>query len=185
VPDFMSAPPHRSQYRIQRKGSRYNIFGPDGRIFAKFKSASVVGPRWEELTRTPWPYESSAYQPGKRLWELGVLRREQVGKHHPVLPSIAVMTYLALPAPRINLDEHESLMRSLRREPSLLFNPRIQQALRHEVEYHRPRARWAQHLLRLLDRYERRQRRQHPMPQPVDSRLILERHIAWQKQRLT
>jgi hypothetical protein len=48
-----------SRYRITRKGSRYNILGLDGRLFTKFKSASIVGPRWEELTHTPWPYESA------------------------------------------------------------------------------------------------------------------------------
>jgi hypothetical protein len=70
----------KSKYRIQRKGSRYNIQGPQGRIFSKYKSASVAGPRWEELTHTPWPYTSSAYESGLRLWELGLIPREQVGQ---------------------------------------------------------------------------------------------------------
>jgi hypothetical protein len=74
-----------SRYRIVRKGSLYNILGPDGRLFTKFKSASMVGPRWEELTHTPWPYESTAYERGVRLWQLGLIRREQVGKRQIVV----------------------------------------------------------------------------------------------------
>jgi hypothetical protein len=73
------------RYRIVRKGSLYNILGPDGRLFTKYKSASVVGPRWEELTHTPWPYESTAYERGLRLWQLGLIRREQVGKRQIVV----------------------------------------------------------------------------------------------------
>lgn len=57
-------------YHVRRRGSRYNIFGPDGRAFNRYESAGVAGPRWEELTRTPWPHPSSAYQPGLRLAQL-------------------------------------------------------------------------------------------------------------------
>lgn len=57
-------------YHVRRRGSRYNIFGPDGRLFANYQSAGVAGPRWEELTCTPWPHPSSAYQPGLRLAQI-------------------------------------------------------------------------------------------------------------------
>jgi hypothetical protein len=90
---------------------------------------------------------------------------------------------LALPAPRINLAEQSRLMRMLRRNPPMLFNPRIQQALQHEVDYHRPDARWAQHLLKLLARYEIRQRRQQ-RAKTTSPATILARHIAWQEERL-
>jgi hypothetical protein len=183
------------RYRIVRKGSLYNILGPDGRLFTKYKSASVVGPRWEELTHTPWPYESTAYERGLRLWQLGLIRREQVGKRHIVvqaeLPAhkptpklskcpvvIKPVTVLALPAPRIDLDEHIRLMQTLRHNPVLLFDAQIQQALRHEVEYHRPDANWAQHLLKLLARYEQRQQQ----TARAGSENVLEKHIAWQEQ---
>jgi hypothetical protein len=183
-----------TQYRIVRKGSRYNILGPDGRIFTKYKSASVVGPRWEELTSTPWPYDSTAYERGFRLWQLGLIRREQVGKQHivvqrkPVAPIaapkpasrivIVPITRLALPAPRIDLNEHIRLMQSLHKNPVLLFDARIQQALRHEVEYHRPDAKWAQHLLKLLARYERSRQ-----SSGTSSDIVREKHMAWQEQR--
>jgi hypothetical protein len=182
-------------YRIVRKGSRYNILGPDGRTFTKFKSASIAGPRWEELTHTPWPYESAAYERGMRLWQLGLIRREQVGKRHivvrdkppaqkyaPKFPKRRVIikpfTMLALPAPRLDLEEHVRLMQALRRNPVLLFDAQIQQVLQHEVEYHRPDAQWAQRLLKLLARYERR----HRQSTRISSRTVLERHIAWQEQ---
>jgi hypothetical protein len=184
------------RYRIVRKGSLYNILGPDGRLFTKYRSASLVGPRWEELTHTPWPYESTAYERGLRLWQLGLIQREQVGKRDIVVraephtqkpmrkPSkhrivIKSLTVLALPAPRIDLDEHIRLMQALRRNPVLLFDAQIQEVLRHEVEYHRPDAQWAQHLLKLLARYERRQRQS----TRISSKTVLEKHIAWQKQR--
>jgi len=57
-------------YHVRRRGSRYNIFGPDGRLFSRYESAGVAGPRWEELTRTRWPHSGSAYQPGLRLAQL-------------------------------------------------------------------------------------------------------------------
>jgi hypothetical protein len=189
-------------YRIIRKGSRYNILGPDGRIFMKHKSARVVGPRWEELTHTPWPYESSAYTRGHRLWELDLIDRRQVGKRNIVMlrdkpdlsssqqqggaehkktrqVKIKVKTILVLPAPHIDLREHTRLMQALRRKPVLLFNPQVQQALRHEVEYHRPQANWAAHLLKLLARYERQHRRT-----PIDAAVITAQHIAWQEQQM-
>ena len=78
-PSFDDLDPNPDDYTILRKGSVYNIQGPYGREFGKYKSASTVGPRWEELTHTPWPFESSAYQSGLRLWELGIIRREHVG----------------------------------------------------------------------------------------------------------
>lgn len=184
------------RYHILRKGSLYNIIGPDGRLFTKYRSASLVGPRWEELTHTPWPYESTAYERGLRLWQLGLIQREQVGKRDIVVQAepdaqkpipkplkhrivIKPLTGLALPAPRIDLDEHISLMQALRRNPVLLFDARIQQVLRHEVEYHRPDAQWAQRLLKLLARYERRQRQS----ARINSKTVLEKHIAWQEQR--
>jgi hypothetical protein len=192
----------KPSYRIIRKGSRYNILGPEGRIFVKYRSARIVGPRWEELTRTPWPYTSSAYTRGHRLWELGLIARHQVGKRNVVvlhdkpdhppaqwkggverqktrLIRIKVKTSLALPAPCIDLQEHIRLMQALRHKPVLLFKPQVQQALRHEVEYHRPQARWAAHLLKLLARYERQHRRP-----PMDAAAITARHIAWQEQQM-
>ncbi len=57
-------------YHVRRRGSRYNLFGPDGRAFDRYQSASVAGPRWEELTGTPWPHPSSAYRPGLRLAQI-------------------------------------------------------------------------------------------------------------------
>jgi hypothetical protein len=190
-----------------RKGSRYNILGPQGRIFSKYKSASVAGPRWEELTHTPWPYESTAYERGFRLWELGLIPRDQVGKRNILMSQpepnskdattpgragrsksttkrpILVKQPLALPAPRIDLAEQERLMQALRRSPTLLFDPAIQQALRHEVEYHRPQARWAQHLLDLFARYEKRQRVRRGV-RVASSAGITAQHIAWQAQRM-
>ena len=202
-----------SRYRIMRKGSRYNILGPQGRVFTKYQSASAAGPRWEELTHTPWPYDSSAYERGKHLWELGLIARDQIGKRHIVAqpdnphpadaptkvraggkntkravkaaPPIIVTlpsTTLALPAPRINLDEHKRLMQALRHNPGLLFTPAIQQALRHEVDYHRPQAKWAQHLLNLLARYEKRTH--HHTRRLPSSDTITAKHIAWQEQRV-
>jgi hypothetical protein len=47
----------------------------------------------------------------------------------------------------------------------------------HEAEYHRPDAKWAQHLLKLLVRYERRQRQS----ARASSEIVLEKHIAWQE----
>ena len=184
-----------SRHRIMRKGSLYNILGPDGWLFVKYKSARIVGPRWEELTHTPWPYKSAAYERGLRLWQLGLIRREQVGKRHIIVqakppaqqhapkPSrrrivIKTFTTLALPVPRIDLEEHVRLMQALRRNPVLLFDAQIQQMLRHEVEYHRPDAQWAQHLLKLLARYERKYRQS----TRISSKTVLEKHIAWQEQ---
>ena len=188
-----------SRFRIMRKGSYYNILGPDGRVFAKYRSASVAGPRWEELTHTPWPHRSTAYESGKRLWELGLIERNQVGRMRiefkppqadPAPPRAASTprpviivpppTMLALPAPRLDLAEHERRMRALRQKPGLLFQPRYQQALRDEVAYNRPQARWARHLLGLLARYELRQRLGRRAP---TSAHITARHIAWQAAR--
>lgn len=249
-----------SRYRISRKGSVYNILGPEGRIFPKYKSASVVGPRWEELTHTPWPYESSAYESGMRLWELGLIERRQVGQRRPALdaapadapppripepepepapeqpaqetpapaavgeqlrllavagpepapqpvearedpapaPAEPPQTYQAthpaappvlrveplppgLPAPRIDLSRQRARIDSLRRDPARLFEPDMRAALQTEVEYHLPQAAWAAYLLRLLDRYERRQRRQ--SARRADWQTIMHKHIAWQEQR--
>lgn len=72
-------------YHVRRRGSRYNIFGPGGRVFTSYQSAGVAGPRWEELTRTPWPHPSSAYRPGLRLAQLN--------------PAPAVQTPASPPAP--------------------------------------------------------------------------------------
>lgn len=202
-------------YSIRRKGSRYNIFGPHGHIFSSYKSAGVAGPRWEELTHTPWPYRSSAYESGLRLWQLGLIEREQIGQQHlqprsqpapesaqplagegisapagphpTVMPGTAPflwqMPLPALPAPRIDLQNQARLIQALRRNPSLLFNAQVRQALEHEVEYHRPDARWAQTLLKLLARYDARQRRPRRSI-GINSETILARHIAWQEQRL-
>jgi hypothetical protein len=197
VPDNSS----HQRYVIRRKGSFYNITGPDGRLFRKYQSARVVGPRWEELTHTPWPYASSAYEPGLRLWQLGLIDREQVGQseadivrpitqaatisqHRNEIPRIVILpSVLALPAPRIDLQEQARLMQTLRRDPKLLFNPTIRETLRREVEYHLPQARWAAHLLRLLDRYDRRQRQRERRP-IVSEGVITARHVAWQEQHL-
>jgi hypothetical protein len=224
APLYESATPQSKEglpYLIRRKGSRYNIFGPHGRIFHSYKSAGVAGPRWEELTHMPWPYRSSAYQSGLRLWQLGLIEREQVGQRQlqacsqpppePVRPPAdegtpallaqrdssslrptAALTSasfkwqtlpLALPAPRIDLQNQTRLIRALRHNPSLLFNAQVRQALEHEVEYHRPNARWAQTLLKLLARYDARQRRPRRSV-GVRSETILARHIAWQEQQL-
>lgn len=245
------------RYRISRKGSLYNILGPEGRIFSKYKSASVVGPRWEELTHTPWPYDSSAYESGLRLWELGLIERSQVGQRRPSLdaaptdappprqpdpvpepeppaedkpvpqapvigaqldllsaaapqpdetpapttpPRERPQAYrviqpvpppalhlalapppLALPAPRIDLAHQRAMIASLRKDPARLFEPAMRHALQTEVEYHLPLATWAAYLLRLLDRYERRQRRQ--SARHLDWQTIMHKHIAWQEQR--
>ena len=208
-------------YSIRRKGSRYNISGPHGRIFRSYKSAGVAGPRWEELTHTPWPYRSSAYQSGLRLWQLGLIEREQVGQRQlqpcsqpapePVQPPAGEgtramlaqqdssslqpaavptaapfkwqMPLPALPVPRIDLQKQTRLIQALRRNPSLLFSAQIRQALEHEVEYHRPDARWAQTLLKLLSRYDARQRRPRRSV-GIKSETILARHIAWQEQQI-
>jgi hypothetical protein len=220
--------PQSEQYTIRRKGSVYNIFGPQGRVFAKYKSASVVGPRWEELTHTPWPYRSSAYESGTRLWELGLIDRADVGRRdvkpdlspdapdtpdeaspdampprvpeaepevdtesvpapRPKLNLPLTAPPLALPAPRIDVAQQERMLRRLRARPVLLFDPAMRQVLQDEVTYHRRYARWASHLLGLLDRYEARRQRQArqesrsvvPSPQT-----ILRKHLAWQSQRL-
>jgi hypothetical protein len=189
----------RVTYYIRRRGSRYNILGPNGRAFKTFQSAALVGPRWEELTLTSWPHPSSAYQPGMRLREL---LPENTPAHHsapaPVRPAnlshrvkpvvrpastplVLAALPLALPAPRIDLAQQMRLMQLLRQNPPLLFHPRMRQALQHEVEYHRPQARWAQHLLKLLARYEAHQHR----TKPPSSATVLARHIAWQEQRLS
>jgi hypothetical protein len=195
-------------YYIRRRGSRYNILGPGGRAFKTFQSAALAGPRWEELTHTLWPHPSSAYVPGTRLRELPpgtgsaegrtavqVEPRQAPARHpnvaRPVIPVVqpASRSYsmagllLALPAPRIDLAEQSRLIRMLHRNPPMLFDPRVQQALQHEVDYHRPDARWAQHLLKLLSRYEVRQRRQQ-RAKTTSSATILARHIAWQEARL-
>jgi hypothetical protein len=186
-------------YHIRRRASRYNILGPDGRVFKTYQSAALVGPRWEELTRTLWPHPGSAYAPGTRLAELlpenaPAQRSELVPARpanvsHPVMltarsvPALPVLTALplALPAPRIDLAEQMRLMQLLRQNPPMLFRPQMRQALQHEVEYHRPQARWAKHLLKLLARYEAHPHRTRP-PSPAT---VLARHIAWQEQRLS
>lgn len=202
-------PVDRPQYRIMRKGSRYNILGPEGRVFVKYKSASSVGPRWEELTHTPWPYESSAYERGARLWEMGLIDRAQIGEQEIVVgaaektdtsespsdpvdeaanvatqwsPISSPLACFALPAPRLDLKEHSRVMDALRRDPTLLFTPRAQQALYDEVMYHRPQAQWARHLLALLKRYERQRQRRRPAP--VDATTVTAKHVAWQAQQI-
>lgn len=249
--DHPSHAPHG--YHITRKGSRYNITGPEGRIFTKYKSASTAGPRWEELTHTPWPYPSSAYEPGLRLWELGIITREEISNTRPVsapakpmpkaasgeaakqprkrkapqakttvakapaaapkavtpakvvapvttpkpaaTPTAAVSqahpmpapariditpSLLALPAPKIDLARQTQIITALRKEPRLLFKPEVRIALKHEVEYHRPYAAWAQNLLKMLARYDARQR-SHVKVAPIKQETILARHIAWQE----
>lgn len=223
-----SAPPDpardpASAWRVMRRGSRYNILGPQGRVFGKYQSASVAGPRWEELTHTPWPYESSAYERGLRLWELGLIPREQVGARQimpgnakldnttfekddgaekidpifdapPEPAAVPVVTARspvvivipspgrALPAPRFDLQTHEQQMAALKQNPALLFLPDVRAVLQNEVDYHRSQARWAQHLLNLLARYERQQRRERPAP--VAATTITAKHIAWQEQQI-
>lgn len=178
-------------YHLRRRGSRYNILGPDGRVFTTYQSAGVAGPRWEELTLTAWPQPSTAFAPGSRLRQLRpaapavtppAAGAPQPKTLQPALFSAAAALAalpLALPAPRINLAEHEHLMQRLRRHPPLLFTPRIRLALQHEVEYHRPQALWAAHLLKLLARYDARQRKQQRSHVPNAER-ILEQHLAWQ-----
>ena len=160
-PPHDASPEGPPRYTIRRKGSRYNIFGPYGRTFTTYKSASVAGPRWEELTGTPWPYPSTAYEPGTRLRQLGRAPRPPVEAApksrvtpDPVpprapLPPITIPTRLALPAPRIDVAEQTRLIRALKQNPRLLFRPEMQRALRIEIEYHRPHAAWAQKVLAL------------------------------------
>ena len=179
------------RYRILRRSSRYNILGPHGRVFATYQSAGVAGPRWEELTHTLWPHPGTAYVPGFRLSQLqepAVLSAKLAPHPAPRRPAfrpkpvgvVSVDLPLMLPAPRIDLAEQIRLMDGIRLDPGRLFDSRTQQALHHEVEYHRPQARWAAHLLKLLDRYEERQRRkQHPAR--LDPATILAKHIAWQE----
>jgi hypothetical protein len=204
-------------YTIRRKGSRYNIFGPHGRIFTNYRSASVAGPRWEELTRTSWPYRSSAYESGLRLWQLGLIEREQVGQQqlqphaqptpepaltlagdgtlalparqetHDLRPTGVFFMWHsplpALPPPRIDLEKQTRLIQALRHNPNLLFSAQVRQALEHEVEYHRPYARWAETLLKLLARYDARQRRP-SRSVGIKPETILAKHIAWQEQQI-
>lgn len=167
-PPHDASPEGPPRYTIRRKGSRYNIFGPYGRTFTTYKSASVAGPRWEELTGTPWPYPSTAYEPGTRLRQLGRAPRPPVEAApksrvtpDPVpprapLPPITIPTRLALPAPRIDVAEQTRLIRALKQNPRLLFRPEMQRALRIEIEYRRPHAAWAQKVLALEARYRAR-----------------------------
>jgi hypothetical protein len=191
--------PDAAQYRIMRRSSLYNILGPQGRLFERFKSAAVVGPRWEELTHTPWPYPSSAYEAGMRLWELGLIGRDQVGQREMALESeqddaaadqpfdlhllSLALLLRGLPAPRIDLEAHNQLIAALRRNPSLLFDAATQQALHHEIEYHRPGARWAAYLLRLAARHERREARAPRPAAKLTGHTIMARHVAWQEQQ--
>ena len=162
------------------------------------------------MTRTPWPYASSAYERGHRLWELGLIERDQIGQRNivmlqpkaesePASPpnragrkvqqkqpvKLVVITMpifqLALPAPKFDLEQHKRLMNALRQNPTLLFTPQIKQTLRHEVEYHRPQAKWAAHLPKLLERYERRQR---PRQAINTDSVITAKHIEWQAERM-
>lgn len=172
-PPHEASPEEPPRYTIRRKGSRYNIFGPYGRTFTTYKSASVAGPRWEEMTGTPWPYPSIAYEPGTRLRQLGRMPRPLVEAEprprftpdpaaRPALPPaplrpITIPTRLALPAPRIDVAEQTRLIRALKQNPRLLFRPEMQRALQIEIEYHRPHAVWAQKVLALEARYRARQ----------------------------
>jgi len=73
-------------------------------------------------------------------------------------------------------------MQALRCNPTLLFDAKTQEALRHEVEYHLPQARWAAHLLKLLERREQRHRRPRHAPQ-ISPQTITAKHVAWQEQQ--
>jgi hypothetical protein len=105
----------------------------------------------------------------------------------PPLTGTALLTartpILALPAPKIDLQEQTRLVQALRHSPSLVFNAQVRTALEHEVEYHRPDARWAATLLKLLARYDARQRRQSRAVR-IKPETILAKHIAWQEQRM-
>jgi hypothetical protein len=87
---------------------------------------------------------------------------------------------LALPAPRIDLDEHTRQINALRRDPKLLFQADMRVVLQHEVDYYRPHAQWARTLLKLLDRFERQQRRRKPHVE-THSQAIMDKHLAWQQ----
>ena len=89
VPLDLSQSKESQLYSIRRKGSRYNILGSRGRVFPHYQSASIAGPRWEELTGAPWPYRSEAYESGMRLWQLGLIPREQVGQQRLMPPASA------------------------------------------------------------------------------------------------
>ncbi|HML22549.1 MAG TPA: hypothetical protein PKD09_12925 [Aggregatilinea sp.] len=194
-PSFKSAEPHSQQsttspheeprYTIRRKGSRYNLLGPHGRVFGTYKSASVVGPRWEELTHTPWPYASTAYEPGSRLRQLGLTplalaidetpHPARPPEPHPEPPpvaprriEIALPSLLALPQPRIDVEEQTRLIGELKQNPRLLFRPEMQRALQAEIEYHRPHAAWAQKVLDLEARYRSRKLAEPPVPNILD-----------------
>ena len=173
-----TSPHEEPRVTIRRKGSRYNLFSAHGRIFSTYKSASVVGPRWEELTRTPWPYPSTAYESGSRLRQLGLTPlalaaqkrtpQPQTPAARPAPRPIELPTTLALPQPRINLDEQNRLIRALKQNPRLLFRPEMQQALRTEIEYHRPHAAWAQKVIDLEARYRARKLEEPPVPNILD-----------------
>ena len=49
-----SATVQRVTYYIRRRGSRYNILGPDGHAFKAVQSCALAGSRWEELTLASW-----------------------------------------------------------------------------------------------------------------------------------
>ena len=176
------------RYIISRRGSVYNIFGPEGRVFRKYRSASVVGPRWEELTHTLWPYPSTAYSTGQRLWELGLIARENVGageQRADPTPAQEVrlvdLSLPALPPPPFDLGMQQRVLAALRRDPRLLTAPMSRAALEMEVEYQGPHAPWAAGQLAILNRYERRERQR--TTRPPAPRDILARHVAWQEQR--
>jgi hypothetical protein len=96
---------------------------------------------------------------------------------------VSVKPALALPPPRIDLAEQEQHIQALRRNPALLFDPAIRQALHREIEYHRPRAAWAQFLLDLVTRYEKRQRVRWGV-QVASSASVTAKHVAWQAQKM-
>jgi hypothetical protein len=87
-----------------------------------------------------------------------------------------------LPAPQINLDVQTRQINALRRNPKLLFRAEMRIVLQNEVDYHRPYAVWARTLLKMLDRFERRQnrRKQH---EETHSQVIMDKHLAWHKEQ--
>ena len=179
-----SLPVQGALYHIRQRGSRYNILGPNGQVFKTYKSAGVVGPRWEELTRTPWPYSSCAYSAGDRLRQLrqdislpeqpqprnqlsstsldsldtAPEREKQRAPRQAKPPSrpVPMGQVLALPAPCINLQLQARLVEKACRQPLSIFSPAVEQALWQEVDYHRPQAAWAQAVLDLLAKAEHR-----------------------------
>jgi hypothetical protein len=96
--------------------------------------------------------------------------------------AVHTIKMFALPAPQIDLDEQSSRINTLRRNPKLLFQAGMRVVLQNEIDYHRPYAQWARTLLKMLDRFERRQNRR-KLHEESHSQAIMDKHLAWQQER--